>query len=225
MFLNNSLIAGEIAEDPLSIFKYIKDQNTSLLEEVLSRNFDFNIEDESKNNVLMSLLINRQYDLVYKYMNLKDIDINHQNEDGDTFLHILCSINYSDVINIINKLNLRKDILLNIKNNNGETILDKAICKEFIYTTIKILEDDRFSDLNFLSLKKIYNTYFKNNEYGEYSKFMAFNLILKKEELIASGSLKKFINLLGENKDRLKDEISKNNYNLFEEIFAQTNFL
>ena len=34
-----------------------------------------------------------------------------------------------------------KDFLPNIKNNKGETILDKSINDNYIYTTVKILED------------------------------------------------------------------------------------
>ena len=42
----------------------------------------------------MRLLKNKYYDLVMKYISNEDIDLNHQNNDGDTLLHILVGMNY-----------------------------------------------------------------------------------------------------------------------------------
>ena len=86
----------------------------------------------------MSLLKDKYYDLVLKNINRIDIDINHQNNDGDTLLHLVVMINYVEVKDIINELLNNKRLMLNLKNNLGETILDKSINNNYLYTTAKI---------------------------------------------------------------------------------------
>ena len=66
----------------------------------------------------MCLLKNKQYDLVLKYMD--KVDINHQNKDGDTLVHILVGLNYVSVKEILEKVLNDKRFILNIKNKNGE---------------------------------------------------------------------------------------------------------
>ena len=103
----------------------------------------------------MRLLKRGQYELVLKHMKNKKLNINHQNYDGDTFAHILVSINYVNVLEIIKALVKNKEFLPNIKNNMGETILDKSINDNYIYTTVKILEDKRFNNIDIVSFKNL----------------------------------------------------------------------
>ncbi len=174
-------------EDPSLTFVAIKDNFREVYEKVITRNdFDFNICDENKENILMRLLKNKDYDLVLKYVDNESININHQNIDGDTFAHMLVMHNYVDVRNIIEKLLLRKDFIPNIKNNNNETILDKSINNNYLSTTMKILSDKRFNNIGLYSFKNLYETYIKSNDYGKYSKLNNFEVIfgnLKKKKL------------------------------------------
>ena len=112
--------------DPSLIFSLINEQDMDVVNKVISKeNFDFKTEDENGNNVVMYLLKNKQYDLVLKYID--KVDLNHQNNDGDTIAHILVGINYVNVKEILEYVLNNKDFIPNIKNKLGETILDKSI--------------------------------------------------------------------------------------------------
>ena len=76
-------------------------------------------------------------------------------------------------------------------NNNNESILDKSINNNYIYTVIKILSDNRFNSISLYSFKKLYEAYIKSNNYGTYSKLNNYVLIfdnLKKKSLMPSMS-------------------------------------
>ena len=81
-------------------------------------NFNFNLVDLDGNNILMRLLKNKDYDLIAKYISNPKVSINHQNNAGDTFMHILVQHNYLDIKEIFEKVLKRSDFLPNIKNNN-----------------------------------------------------------------------------------------------------------
>lgn len=200
-----------IDENHNLIFNAMKSDYKELLECCLDK-VDLNMIDEDGNNVLMRLLKCKFYDLVLKYVSDVNILINHQNNDGDTFAHLLVSINYLDVKDIINELLERNDFIPNIKNNKGETILDKSINENYLYTTSKILNDERFTNINLYSFKNFYEAYIKNNMYGTYSKLNNFSLILesleKQKELLPNMS--KLMNLIKIN----KEDIEKDFYNL-----------
>ena len=165
-------------EEPALLFSAIKEGFRDVYEKVLeNESFNLNITDSDGNNVLMRLLKNKDYDLVLKYVSNSRIDINHQNNDGDTFAHMLVTINYVDIKEILDKLLLRVDFLPNIKNNHQETILDKSINSHYLYTVSKILADKRFNNIGLLSFKHLYETYIKSNNYGTYSKLNNFEII------------------------------------------------
>ena len=165
-------------DDPSLLFEAIKENYREVYEKVIEKeDFDFNLCDEEGCNVLMRLLKHKDYDLVERYIDRDNIDINHQNMDGDTLAHILVTINYIDVKNIIDKLLAREDFIPNIKNNRNETILDKSINNKYLYTTMKILSDSRFNNIGLLSFKHLYETYIKSNDYGKYSKLNNFEII------------------------------------------------
>ena len=155
MFYDEAKAIESCIEDPSLIFELIKEGHFELVDKLLTKRLvDINTCDESGNNVLMRLLKRGQYELVLKHMKNKKLNINHQNYDGDTFAHILVSINYVNVLEIIKALVKNKEFLPNIKNNMGETILDKSINDNYIYTTVKILEDKRFNNIDIVSFKK-----------------------------------------------------------------------
>ena len=127
---------------------------------------------------------------------------------GCTFAHYLVSINYVNVMEIIKKLTKNKDFLPNIKNNKGETILDKSINDNYIYTTVKILEDSRFDNIDVVSFKNLYDTYIKSNRYGKYSKINNLEVIL--DSLTDKNLLprmKKLVSFIQNNFDKIKEEV------------------
>lgn len=177
-------------EEPSLVFEAIRNSYRDVYEKVLEKeNFNFNLLDENNNNVLMRLLKNKDYDLVSKYIDNSNFSINHQNNDGDTLMHLLVTHNYIEVKEIFEKVLKREDFLPNIKNNNNESILDKAINSEYLYLSIKILSDKRFNSIGLLSFKNLYETFIKSSNYGTYSKLNNYTLIfdnLKKKSLMPS---------------------------------------
>ncbi len=203
-----SVIQAESAceEEPSLIFSLIKESDTEVIESIISKSdYDFNIVDKNNNNVLMFLLKNKNYDLVLKYID--KIDINHQNSDGDTIMHMLVTIDYSLVKEIIECILNKNEFIPNIKNNLGETILDKSINNNYLYTTIKILSDERFNSIDIYSFKNLYETYIKSNNYGKYSKLSNLETILDNlENKKLLPRMKRLVNLIYKNLDSIKDD-------------------
>lgn len=203
-----SVIQAESAceEEPSLIFSLIKESDTEVIESVINKSdYDFNIVDKNNNNVLMFLLKNKNYDLVLKYID--KIDINHQNSDGDTIMHMLVTIDYSLVKEIIECILNKNEFIPNIKNNLGETILDKSINNNYLYTTIKILGDERFNSIDIYSFKNLYETYIKSNNYGKYSKLSNLETILDNlENKKLLPRMKRLVNLIYKNLDSIKDD-------------------
>ena len=202
-----------VEEDPSLVFKLIKEGQIELVDKLLKKKIvDINICDDSGNNILVRLLKAGAYDVVLSHMNNKDWDVNHQNLDGNTFAHYLVSINYVNVIDIITKLKKNKNFIPNIKNNKGETILDKSINDNYIYTTIKILEDSRFNNIDVISFKHLYDTYIKSNKYGKYSKLTNLEVIvnsLNNKKLLPT--LEQIIEFIKVNFNAIKEEVLKSN--------------
>ena len=100
----------------------------------------------------------------------------------------------------------------NIKNNKGETILDKSINDHYIYTTVKILEDERFTNIDLLSFKNLYETYIKSSNYGKYSKLTNLEVILERlEEKALLPKMSKLLFYIKNNLELIKEEIMGNN--------------
>ena len=209
MFYNETKAIELVEEEPSLVFELIKGEHFELVDKLLKKKIvDINICDEAGNNILVRLLKHGAYDIVLEHMKNKDWDVNHQNLDGNTFAHILVSINYVNVIDIINRLKKNKDFLPNIKNNNGETILDKSINNNYIYTTVKILEDSRFNNIDVVSFKHLYDTYIKSNKYGKYSKLTNLEIIvnsLTDKNLLPR--MERLIEFIKSNFDIIKEEV------------------
>lgn len=209
MFYNETKTIELVEEDPSLVFELIKEGHIEFVDMLLRKKIvDINICDEAGNNILVRLLKCGAYDVVLNHMGNKDWDINHQNLDGNTFAHILVSINYVNVIDIIAKLKRNKDFLPNIKNNKGETILDKSINDNYIYTTVKILEDSRFDNIDVVSFKHLYDTYIKSNKYGKYSKLTNLEIILNNlEDKDLLPRMKKLVEFIKSNFELIKEEV------------------
>ncbi len=213
MFYNEEQAIKACEEAPSLIFELLKEGHIELLDKILSMKLvDINTCDDMGNDIVTRLLKAKQYSLVLKHMKNKNWDINHQNQDGDTFAHILASIHYVNVIEIINQLKMNPNFMPNIKNNKGETILDKSINDHYIYTTVKILEDERFTNIDLLSFKNLYETYIKSSNYGKYSKLTNLEVILERlEEKALLPKMSKLLFYIKNNLELIKEEIMGNN--------------
>lgn len=209
MFYDVDKTMRVVEEEPSLIFELIKEGHIELVDRLLKKKkVDINTCDDAGNSVLVRLLRHGDYDVVLNHMGNKDWDVNHQNLDGNTFAHYLVSINYVNVMEIIKKLTKNKDFLPNIKNNKGETILDKSINDNYIYTTVKVLEDSRFDNIDVVSFKNLYDTYIKSNRYGKYSKINNLEVILDsltEKDLLPR--MKKLVGFIQNNFDKIKEEV------------------
>lgn len=215
-FYNEEQAVRVCLEKPNMIFGLIKEGYIEVVDKILSLNKSIiNTTDSEGNNVMMALLNKKSYDLVLKNMKNKDWDVNHQNDSGNTFSHILVTLNYLKVLNILEKLKKNKKFIPNIKNNRGETILDRAVLTNNLCTAIKILDDNRFNDIDVLSFKYMYDKYINNSYYGTYSKINNFEIIIekiaKKDKL--KPNMKKLLRVITSNIDIIKDDILVNKTN------------
>ena len=212
MFYDEAKAIKACEEEPSLIFELIREGHFEIVDFLLTKGkVDINICDELGNNVLVRLLKRGQFELVLKHMKNKKWDVNHQNNEGDTFAHILVLHNYMNVLDIINMLKKNKNFIPNIKNRKGETILDKSINDNYIYTTIKILEDKRFNNIDVVSFKNLYDTYIKTNNYGKYTKLTNLQIILdnlENKELLPT--MKKLISTVKEKFEIIKEEVINN---------------
>lgn len=206
MFYSIQQAESACEEEPSLIFSLIKESDKDVVSKIISKdNYDFSIVDSFGNNVIMALLKNKYYDLVLKYID--KVDINHQNNDGDTIMHLLVVNNYANTKEIMDYILNNKKFIPNIKNNLGETILDKSINSNYLYTTIKILGDQRFNSIDIYSFKNLYETYIKSNNYGKYSKLSNLEIILDNlvdKELLPR--MNKLISLIYNNLDIIKND-------------------
>ena len=212
MFYDEAKAIEAVQKDPSLVFELIREGHTELVDKVLKKKIvDINTCDDAGNSVLVRLLKHGDYDLVLYHMGNRDWDVNHQNLAGNTFAHVLVSTNYVNVVEIIAKLKKNKKFLPNIKNNKGETILDKSINDNYIYTTVKILEDERFNNIDVVSFKNLYDTYIKSNKYGKYSKLTNLEMIMDNlEEKSLLTRKKKLVVFIRNNFDVIKDEVLTN---------------
>lgn len=220
-FYNEEQAIRVCLENPEMIFGLIKEGYVDVVEKILSLNKEIiNTVDSENNSVMMILLSKKYYDLVLKQMKNKSWDVNHQNNKGNTFSHILVTMDYLKVLNILEQLKKNKNFIPNIKNNNGETILDRAVLKNNLCTAMKILEDKRFNNIDVLSFKYMYDKYINNSYYGTYSKINNLEIIIdtisKKEKL--KPNMKRLLSILYTNFDNIKNDILINSTEYIELI-------
>lgn len=221
IFYNEDQAMNACKNDPSLIFDLIKEGYMDVVDKILAKKYvDINTTDDAGNDVVTRLLKAHQYDLVLKYMKNKEWNVNHQNSDGNTFAHYLVTCNYVQVGKIINELRKNKNFMPNIKNKSQETILDRSINGQYIYTTVKILEDKRFNSIDILSFKKLYKAYIKNSYYGKYSKLNNLEVIVdqleKKEKLLPR--MQELLNSISNNMELIKKELLVNKSSNLETI-------
>ena len=221
MFFDEEQAVKACEEEPSLIFELMKEGHMQLVDFLLKKKkVSLKTIDQDGNTVLMKLLKMRQYDLVEKYINDLDSDINHQNNEGNTFAHLLATKDYVHTANIIKKLRRNKELMPNIRNNEGKTILDLAISTGNLCTTLKLLEDKRFNDIDLVSFTNLYNTFVKSEEFGKYTKLMNLETIIselsKKSRLLPR--VEEIISLVKKNFDIIKNELMNNKLTFMDNI-------
>ena len=221
MFFDEEQAVKACEEEPSLIFELMKEGHMQLVDFLLKKKkVSLKTIDQDGNTVLMKLLKMRQYDLVEKYINDLDSDINHQNNEGNTFAHLLATKDYVHTANIIKKLRRNKEFMPNIRNNEGKTILDLAISTGNLCTTLKLLEDKRFNDIDLVSFTNLYNTFVKSEEFGKYTKLMNLETIIselsKKSRLLPR--VEEIISLVKKNFDIIKNELMNNKLTFMDNI-------
>ena len=180
MFYDEIQAIEKCEEEPSQIFNLIDEGHMEIVEKLLNKkSISINTTNANDDDILSYLLRKNYYDIVLTYIKKKEWDVNHQNKDGDTFAHILVTKNYLEVREITTELQKKKSFIPNIRNKNGETILDKSLNKDNIYTSLGILKDKRFNNIDLVSFKNLYEKYVKSEEYGMYSKMNNLEAIIK----------------------------------------------
>ena len=221
MFYDEEQALKACEEEPSLIFELMKEGHMQLVDFLLKKKkVSLKTIDQDGNTILMKLLKMKQYDLVEKYINDINSDINHQNNDGNTFAHLLATKDYVHTANIIKKLRRNKEFMPNVRNNEGKTILDLAISTGNLCTTLKLLEDKRFNDIDLVSFTNLYNTFVKSEEFGKYTKLMNLETIIselsKKSRLLPR--VEEIISLVKKNFDIIKNELMNNKLTFMDNI-------
>ena len=220
MFYDEKQAIELCEDDPSLTFTLIDEGHLDLFEKLMDRNkIDVNTSNEHGDSIIMYLFKKGKYDLVLKLMRKRSFDVNHQNKEGNTLAHLVVTRNYLDVKDIINALASNKRFTPNTRNNKGETLLDTSMAADNVYATMKILEDERFNNIDLVSFKQLYDNYIKSNEYGTYSKMTNLEVIvdnLKEKELLPR--VKKVIETIIKNFEEIKRLIKENNIKAVDKI-------
>ena len=220
MFYDEKQAMDACKENPLLIFDFIKIGYKGLVDKLLAKEIvNVNMKDENNTDVISTLLMRNWNDLVLKYMKKKSWNVNSQNNDGDTFAHILVTKKYLDVYPIVETLLKKENLVPNLRNKKGETILDRAINSNYISITAKILSDERFNNIDLVSFRNLYENYIKNDNYGKYSKISNLEIIVDNlQEKKLHPNIKKLLNLIVVNYEVIKDEVENNNISFLDTL-------
>ena len=140
--MNMENIYNTCKEDPSAVFHYIKLGEFEVVSFLIENNVvSCNTCDGVGNNLVMRLLKVRQYDLVLELMKKRNFDVNHQNDEGNTFAHILAEDDSMMAVKVMEQLIKKRNFIPNIKNNKNETAMDIALNNHHLCTAFKLLED------------------------------------------------------------------------------------
>jgi len=207
-------------EEPVSVFTLIKKGEFELVKElILDSDINVNEVDGVGNDVVTRLLKAKQYDLVIEVMKKRNWDVNHQNDEGNTFGHVLACDDSAMAVKVMECLTKKKNYIPNIKNHHGETAMDIAISNRFLCTAFKLLEDKRFNNIDVFSFKDLYNLCFNNKTYGKYTKITNLEIIvenLEKKEL--NSGMQNLVDHIQDNMDAIKKDFMNNKTNILESI-------
>lgn len=199
-------------KDDISVFTLLKLGEYEKVARLISNNeINVNMVDGVGNDLVTKLLKARQYDLVLEVMKKRNWDVNHQNDDGNTFSHVLAQDNSIMAMKVVEQLVKKKKYVPNIRNNRGETAMDIAVSNHYLCTAFKILEDKRFDNIDIFSFKNLLNVILKSKVYGKYSKITNLNIIvtnLEKKNL--DFKVKEIVDAIRNNMDIIKNDIMNN---------------
>ena len=220
MFYDEKQAMDACKDNPMLIFDFIKLGYKGLVDKILAKEIaDVNMKDETNTDVVSCLLIRNWNDLALKYMKKKHWNVNNQNNDGNTFAHILVTKRYLDVYQIVEVLLKKEELIPNLRNKKGETILDRSINNNYISITAKILSDERFNNIDLVSFKNLYENYIKNDNYGKYSKISNLEIIVDNlQEKKLRPNMKKLLSLIVANYEVIKDEVKNNNISFLDTL-------
>ena len=220
MFYSEQQAIDACVDEPSLIFNLIKRGEFELVQKLLDNNLvNINTCDGVGNDVMTRLVKAKQYDLVMHLMKKKNWDVNHQNIEGNTFAHVLVLDSSVSALNVVEQLVKKKNFVPNIKNEKGETVFDKAINNNYIYTAFKILDDKRFDDIDLVTFKKLCNVCVRNTYYGKYSRLNNLEVIVEKlERKDLEPNIKKIVDEISNNMEVIKYEMMKDRTKVLESI-------
>lgn len=220
MLDNEQKMIDACKDDPALIFQMIKKGYFEIVERLVDDNLvDVNLVDSVGNDVVTRLLKSRQYDLVLTLIKKRNWNVNHQNNEGNTFGHILASDNSVCAVKVVQELNKKKNYLPNIKNNKGETIFDVAIKSDYLCTALKVIEDKRFNSIDVSAFKNLCKILFKSREYGKYTKVNTLEVIVENlEKRDLEDSIANLIEDISDNMEIIKRDILNNNSRLLNSL-------
>ena len=209
-------------EDPSIIFELIKTDNDELLNHMLDESLiDVNLVSSNNDNLAIKLLKSAKYELVLKVIKNKNWNVNYQNDDKETFGHILAKINNVAVVPVFKELKKNKNFDINLRNKDDKTIFDISVESHNAYVSTKIIEDERFNDINIFEFLKFYETYIDTNEYGKYSKINMIESILTMDGRYVNTRMQELLNHLKDNFKNIKKDIENDDYNLLKSIIKE----
>ena len=209
-------------EDPSIIFELIKTDNDELLNHMLDESLiDVNLVSSKNDSLAIKLLKSAKYELVLKVIKNKNWNVNYQNDDKETFGHILAKINNVAVVPVFKELKKNKNFDINIRNKDDKTIFDISVESHNAYVSTKIIEDERFNDINIFEFLKFYETYIDTNEYGKYSKINMIDSILTMDGRYVNTRMQELLNHLKDNVKNIKKDIENDDYNLLKSIIKE----
>lgn len=216
----NNEVYEKSKEDPTLIFTYIRRGNYELAYELVNKNIvSINTLDSIGNDVVVKFLKAKQYEYVIQLMKKKNWNVNNQNDEGNTFGHILAMDNSPMAVKVVEVLTKKSNYIPNLKNKKHETAMDIALNNNYLCTAFKLLEDKRFNEIDYSSFKNLFMTSIENKDYGKYSKLNNLEIIvdsLEKKDL--SEAMRDLINCIIENLDRIKNDIMNNRYYTIDSI-------
>ncbi len=207
-------------EEPSLIFSIIKQGAYDVAFDLINNNIvNVNTVDGVGNDVVMRFLKARQYDYVIDLMKKRNWNVNHMNQEGNTFGHILAQDNSVMAVKVVEQLTKKKNYIPNLKNHKGETAMDIALSNHYLCTAFKLLEDERFNNIDVFSFKNLFDVSIKNKVYGKYSKITNLEIIvenLEKKEL--NSGMKDLVDHISDNMDAIKKDIMNNRSTVLESI-------
>ncbi len=208
------------ADEKTSIFSLLKlGEYEEVVRLIFNNEINVNMIDGVGNDIVTRLLKAKQYDLVIEVMKKRNWDVNHQNEEGNTFGHILAQDDSAMAVKVMEQLTKKKNYLPNIKNNRGETAMDIALSNHYLCTAFKILEDKRFDNIDIFSFKNLLRVTIKSKFYGKYSKIMNLDIIVSNlEKKNLDIKVRELVENIRRNMETIKSEIMNNSLFLLETI-------